>query len=577
NYLNSCARICHAFPVRVLLPPPQHFPFSDTRLRCTDSIFTSPPSDLSSHPEMPSEVDRCAALDFFNQSKNANGCGSDFDKSMCWDKLNYGERMDRRCPFQYCTSIPGCERIADIHMVSRYCDLNGDWEVANYSQCLTVVNDFTQCIVGFCRVCPDVLRDVVISVSLTLSIVSVALLVAAIVLFSIFDSIQCRRLAIHKNLAVAFVCRFAVLAVWTVVQSSNLFQDCSTFFPTNIMAYDWICKSILWFVIYFQVASVMWMLIEGAYLYSRFTVFAMRHSDAPYCLYLLAGWGIPFLVVMAWTVVHESSTEPGSFCWLPYAQGDHLWILAGTMGFAFIMNLIFLLAIVVILVQKLGSENTAESRKIWRTIKATLLLVPLLGVSNIPLFYEPQEPSGAYMLVSAILQHSQGIFIAVLYCFLNSEIQNALKRQLSKVPFHFFLRRARFETERTYVPDSHHHANHKLGVPMGELNGGEKKEEIVTSHSHSNHVAADPVVSLVHSSSPSSPTQHTSSFLTPPPPEETSVPPPPEPPLSPPISQPLLPTSLPFNPLMAGSIKSIDGDMDHLVDGRSTAATTPTQ
>lgn len=42
-----------------------------------------------------------------------------------------------------------------------------------------------------------------------------------------------------------------------------------------------------------------------------------------------------------------------------------------------------------------------------RTIKATLLLVPLLGVSNIPLFYEPDEPSGAYMLGSAILQHSQ--------------------------------------------------------------------------------------------------------------------------------------------------------------------------
>lgn len=45
--------------------------------------------------------------------------------------------------------------------------------------------------------------------------------------------------------------------------------------------------------------------------------------------------------------------------------------------------------------------------RVRRTIKATLLLVPLLGVSNIPLFYEPDEPSGAYMLGSAILQHSQ--------------------------------------------------------------------------------------------------------------------------------------------------------------------------
>lgn len=46
-----------------------------------------------------------------------------------------------------------------------------------------------------------------------------------------------------------------------------------------------------------------------------------------------------------------------------------------------------------------------------RAVKATLLLVPLLGISNIPLFYEPTKPSGAYMLGSAILQHSQVNFL----------------------------------------------------------------------------------------------------------------------------------------------------------------------
>jgi hypothetical protein len=96
---------------------------------------------------------------------------------------------------------------------------------------------------------------------------------------------------------------------------------------------------------------------------------------------------------------------------------------------------LLLLSIVLILFQKLRTENSAESKKIWRTVKATILLVPLLGISNIPLFYEPEKPSAIYMLGSAILQHSQGIFIAVLYCFLNGEIQNAIRRQLSKAPF----------------------------------------------------------------------------------------------------------------------------------------------
>lgn len=77
------------------------------------------------------------------------------------------------------------------------------------------------------------------------------------------------------------------------------------------------------------------------------------------------------------------------------------------MGAALLLNLVVLLAIVVILVQKLRTENAAESRKIWKAVKATILLVPLLGVSNIPLFYEPNTPGAIYMLGSAILQHSQ--------------------------------------------------------------------------------------------------------------------------------------------------------------------------
>ncbi|KHN73027.1 Corticotropin-releasing factor receptor 2 [Toxocara canis] len=413
-------------------------------------------------------------------SHNASsGCAANFDRSLCWQSAAIGEVAERKCPFTYCLNVAGCGRIASDFNVQRLCQTNGTWADPIYAQCIDVIKYHPQCIVGFCRTCPDLLREMVISVSLTLSIISVALLVSALVLFTIFDSIQCRRLSIHKNLAAAFVFRFAVLAVWTVVQTSNVFQDCSSYNPVPLFQYEWVCKLLLWLVIYFQVASVMWMLIEGGYLYSRFTVFAMRHTEAPYYAYLLCGWGVPFVVVLSWTVVHQqrSSQNQNSFCWLPYAQGHHLWILAGAMGLALTLNLLFLLGIVVILVQKLRAENTAESRKIWRTIKATLLLVPLLGVSNIPLFYEPPEPSSAYMLGSAILQHSQGIFIAVLYCFLNSEVQNAVKRQFSKVTSHLFRQRERFETERTYIPEAGNHKSRRLGVPMEELNGMDNERQ----------------------------------------------------------------------------------------------------
>nr|CAD2156590.1 unnamed protein product [Meloidogyne enterolobii] len=376
-----------------------------------------------------------------------------------WYNVSLGSIGQRPCPFQFCKSLPECEFMEQTYTASRYCFENGTWGDSMYGQCIQLLKVYPQCVAGYCRTCPNLLRDTVIRVSLSLSVVSVCVLLAALVLFSAFDSVQCRRLSIHKNLAAAFVLRFAILALWTFLNTRNAFQDCSQFAPLHLRQWEWLCKSLLFGLIYFQVASVMWMLIEGVYLYSRFTVFAMRRSEAPYFVYLFTGWVLPFLVVASWATIHERQSESRSFCWLPYAKGPHLWILAGTMGMALILNVFLLLLIIIILVRKLRHESSAESRQIWRTVKATMLLVPLLGVSNVPLFYEPPQPSAFYMLGSAILQHSQGIFIAVLYCFLNAEIQNALKRQISKVPL---LRailsggsresRRQFETERTFIP-----------------------------------------------------------------------------------------------------------------------------
>uniref|UniRef100_A0A914VGB3 G-protein coupled receptors family 2 profile 2 domain-containing protein n=1 Tax=Plectus sambesii TaxID=2011161 RepID=A0A914VGB3_9BILA len=294
-------------------------------------------------------------------------CYANFDKSLCWESTHLGSTGQRICPFSFCPTVPGCS-----YHVQRTCQLNGSWTDPIYSQCIDVIKKHPQCIVGYCHSCPDLLRELVINVSLTLSVISVALLLTALILFSLFKSLQCRRLSIHKNLASAFVLRFAVLAIWTVLQSTNAFQDCSAFVPLPLWNIEWLCKTVIWMVIYFQVASVIWMLIEGGYLYSRFTVFAMRHSEGPYAAYVIGGWGVPLIVVLVWTAIHESKSRQlrGSFCWLPYAQGAHLWILSGTMGLALVLNLLFLLGIVVILVQKLRAENTAESRKIWRTIKS---------------------------------------------------------------------------------------------------------------------------------------------------------------------------------------------------------------
>uniref|UniRef100_A0A0N5AEZ1 G_PROTEIN_RECEP_F2_4 domain-containing protein n=1 Tax=Syphacia muris TaxID=451379 RepID=A0A0N5AEZ1_9BILA len=387
----------------------------------------------------------------------SSGCPPNFDFSTCWPGTSADTTLEVMCPFRFCTTVPYCAEISKRAVARRYCNPNGVWSHPDYNACLALTSHHKRCFEGYCHTCPDPFRDAVIAISMTLSIISVILLTAALILFSLFKSLQCRRLTIHKNLALAFILRFTFLAIWSVAQISNLFKDCSEFYTRpKYGAYEVLCKLILWFIIYSQVASVLWMFIEGAYLYSRFTIFAMRHVEPPYFVYPLCGWGFPALVVLSWTILQEKQVDEHGkplYCWLPYASGPHLWILSGTMGLALILNLLFLLGIVVILAQKLRAENSAESKMIWKTIKATLLLVPLLGISNIPLFYEPEGVGNAYMLVSAVLQHSQGIFIAVLYCFLSGEVRNAVKRRMNKMPFRF-LRKRSHSLDRTYITDA---------------------------------------------------------------------------------------------------------------------------
>ncbi|KAI0214010.1 hypothetical protein LSAT2_000890 [Lamellibrachia satsuma] len=60
-----------------------------------------------------------------------------------------------------------------------------------------------------------------------------------------------------------------------------------------------------------------------------------------------------------------------------------------------------------------------------KAAKATAVLFPLLGLTNVFFFIEEKENSAlemAYRVINAVSQSTQGIFISIIYCFMNSEI-----------------------------------------------------------------------------------------------------------------------------------------------------------
>ncbi|XP_043538046.1 calcitonin gene-related peptide type 1 receptor-like isoform X2 [Chiloscyllium plagiosum] len=98
------------------------------------------------------------------------------------------------------------------------------------------------------------------------------------------------------------------------------------------------------------------------------------------------------------------------------------------------VNLFFLLNIVRVLITKLRVTHQAQSKAYMKVVRATLILVPLLGIQYVLV---PAKPKGhitgeIYEHVMHICLHYQAIPVTTIFCFYNGEVQSAFKRQWSQ-------------------------------------------------------------------------------------------------------------------------------------------------
>ncbi|KAI7807265.1 calcitonin gene-related peptide type 1 receptor-like [Triplophysa rosa] len=153
-------------------------------------------------------------------------------------------------------------------------------------------------------------------------------------------------------------------------------------------------------------------------------------------------------------------------CWIS-SNTSLLYIIHGPICAALLVNLFFLLNIVRVLITKLKVTHQAESSLYMRAVRATLILVPLLGIQYLLLPYKPDGrlASEIFMPTMIILMHYQGLLVATIFCFFNSEVQGVLRRHWNQYRIQFAnteaLRSASYaassmtEVHRCYSIDSH--------------------------------------------------------------------------------------------------------------------------
>ncbi|XP_055354141.1 corticotropin-releasing factor receptor 2-like [Paramacrobiotus metropolitanus] len=311
-------------------------------------------------------------------------------------------------------------------------------------------------------------KQIVTYVFAGLAITSLVLLSISFFIFAYFKTLHCSRNSIHMNLFAALMLQ--AIALLTIL-SPRISGD------ETLHRSAWLCKSFMFLSLFTVPASIFWTFVEGLYLSQRLTLAVFR-KEAPFRMYVFIGWGIPLVLVSIWALMTELHVEPdataalyassvesvlpisthtistlnhtvltysatstddqpfrpptANTCWQNYSNQPYHWIITGPCLAALTVNFIFLVLIIIILVTKLRANNAVETVQLRKAIKATFFLVPLLGISNLLFFANPRDKGPAekaYLVVNLVLKGSQGIFVALIYCFLNSEVRMAIQKK----------------------------------------------------------------------------------------------------------------------------------------------------
>ncbi|XP_048030761.1 vasoactive intestinal polypeptide receptor 2 [Megalobrama amblycephala] len=341
---------------------------------------------------------------------HTKGCRGMWDNISCWHHAEIGEVVVNTCPAalknlftrdgtikRNCTTEGWSDVYPSINIVCSESTMNED-KLVFYTVMKTLY-------------------------TLGHSLSLIALITGSTIL-CLFRKLHCTRNYIHLNLFFSFILRAIAVLVKDAILFSHENVEC-TKQPSLIG-----CKASLIIFNYFIMANFYWLLVEGLYLHTLLMVIFSENRH--FIIYLLIGWGFPTVFVIPWIVCRIYLEDAG--CWerndVPIPWRVINWPIMASV----IINFILFISIIRILVQKLrcpdvGGNDQSQYR---RLAKSTLLLIPLFGVNYVVFVYiieENGEMENYKIFFDLGLGSFQGLVVAILYCFLNSEVQSELKRK----------------------------------------------------------------------------------------------------------------------------------------------------
>ncbi|XP_054479952.1 secretin receptor [Anoplopoma fimbria] len=378
-------------------------------------------SECHSHVNLVKEEEKCMTdlLLFKSHKATENNisvhCKGMWDDLNCWPHASLGETVSQPCPEFFNSE-------GEVH---RNCTASGwtdplvpheDACGYTFNETLHFLGESSDAHLYFSHV------KTMYTAGYTLSLISLSI---AVTIFCLFRKLHCTRNHIHIQLFISFILR----AIFIFVRDSLLFTNEELY---HCDYYPVACKVALMFSNYSILANYSWLLAEGHFLFTLVSrsFFSLKKHLA---WYIVLSWGLPLIVIVSWGCAKYFYEDKG--CWETRKNEWIWWILRVPVLLTISMNFIFFLGILRILVNKLRMPDALRNEfcQYKRLIKSTFFLVALFGLHYILFVFLPVEVSSSvfkiWMFAELALSSTQGFVVAVLYCFMNGEVQQEFQRR----------------------------------------------------------------------------------------------------------------------------------------------------
>uniref|UniRef100_A0A8C6H5E6 Glucagon receptor n=1 Tax=Mus spicilegus TaxID=10103 RepID=A0A8C6H5E6_MUSSI len=398
-------------------------------------------------------------------------CNRTFDKYSCWPDTPPNTTANISCPWY----LPWYHKVQH-RLVFKRCGPDGQWVRGprgqpwrNASQC-QLDDEEIEVQKGVAKMYSS--QQVMYTVGYSLSLG--ALLLALVILLGL-RKLHCTRNYIHGNLFASFVLKAGSVLVIDWLLKTRYSQKIGDDLSVSVWLSDGAmagCRVATVIMQYGIIANYCWLLVEGVYLYSLLSLAAATSERRFFSLYLGIGWGAPLLFVIPWVVV--KCLFENVQCWTSNDNMGFWWILRIPVFLALLINFFIFVHIIHLLVAKLRAHQmhyadykfrwvrarawaqTGEGQgwgsvPLWgkaqktqkvrvlklcpcRLARSTLTLIPLLGVHEVVFAFVTDEHAqgtlrSTKLFFDLFLSSFQGLLVAVLYCFLNKEVQAELMRR----------------------------------------------------------------------------------------------------------------------------------------------------